>query len=371
MFTRGLIRSLLFLGALVMGVACAHGKAQPAASSKQTSSPIVLGYYPSWDTGISPPAIRYELFTHLAHAFVTATTEGLLRTEGNLPSEDLTRRAHNAGVKVLLSVGGADSGAYMGDICLDDARRANFIGQLLTMVERYGYDGIDLDWEFPRNSAERDALTTLARELREALGKRRLLTAAQSGTPEICRLVDMRALQDYLDFVSVMTYDIHGPWSGHAGHNAPMRTPSGDRARCTSHSLEAQMAHWRLSGSWGPERLLVGIPCSGRGFPVPRWYMDLPKKSKYAREYVAFRDVEKLLQEGWKKHWDEEAGVPWLASPTGQEIISYDDEASAKEKGAWAKKEGYGGIFFWEITQDVVGGRNRIVEAARAGFLGH
>src|SRR5579859_2389829 len=74
--------------------------------------PVILGYYPSWDTGIGPSQINYKLFTHLCHAFINADKDGNLKMEskGNMPSADLTTRAHQAGVKVLLSLGGEDSG---------------------------------------------------------------------------------------------------------------------------------------------------------------------------------------------------------------------------------------------------------------------
>lgn len=339
--------------------------------SNPAQRPIVLGYYPSWPTGLDPEAIRYELFTHLAHAFVTVTTEGALLRSGNLPSRELTARAHRAGVKVLVSVGGAGSDAFMGAMAQRAESRGRFVAELMALVHEAGYDGVDLDWEFPRNEGERDALTTLARELRGVLGPHRILASAQSGAAWPCRYVDMVALRDVLDWVAVMTYDIHGPWSTHAGHNAPMRAPRADRPECTSNSVEGFMSFWEEQGKWPRQRLLVGIPCYGRGFPVAL-YASLPKTAeRYSREYVAFRDVEKLLAEGWQKKFDEEAQVPWLVSPRCDEILSYDDEKSARLKGLWARRQGFGGIFFWEISQDAMGGgRHPIIESARQGFLG-
>lgn len=343
--------------------------ASPTLDAAQRS--IVLGYYPSWPTGLDPAAIRFELFTHLAHAFVTATTEGALLRTGNLPSRELTSRAHHAGVKVLVSVGGADSDGYMGAMALRAESRRRFVAELVSLVNEADYDGVDLDWEFPRNEAERDALTTLARELRNVLGPRRILASAQSGAAWPCRYVDMAALRDVLDWVAVMTYDIHGPWSTHAGHNAPMRVPRGDHPECTSNSVEGFMRFWEEQGKWPRQRLLVGIPCYGRGFPVA-FYASLPKAAeRYRREYVAFRDIEKLVAEGWQKKFDEEAQVPWLASPRGDEFLSYDDEKSVRLKGEWARRQGFGGIFFWEISQDATGrGRHPVIESAREGFLG-
>lgn len=344
----------------------------PGAANRRNSSPIVLGYYPCWESGLPPSQIRYELFTHLAHAFLGVTTAGEVCIHGNLPSSELVERAHRQGVGVLASLGGADSGASLGQVAGDVARRRRLVAQLSEFVDRHGYDGIDLDWEFPSSLAERDGLTTLARELRAALGPHRLLASAQSGSPWASRYVDMPALRETLDWVAVMTYDVHGPWSSHAGHNAPIRCPRSDAPECTSLSVEAQMRHWTEDGGWPPERLLLGIPCYGRGFPVGRLHVPLPKHKPNALAYVAFREIAQLEARGWRRHEDPEAGVPWLTSPAGDKVLSFDDESSVRRKAAWARSRGFGGLFFWEITQDRArtSRRHPIIEAARAAYLG-
>ncbi len=357
----------LILIAIVLQTTAA--RADSTATAKR---PIVLGYYPSWSTEVSPAAIRYELFTHLAHAFVTCTSEGLIRTQGNLPSRELVERAHAGGTRVLVSVGGAESGPLLSAAATSATARQQLVAGLRELVEKWGYDGIDLDWEFPQNAAERDALTSLARELRSAIGRHRLLVTAQMGNDWGCRYVDMEALRDVMDWVAVMTYDMHGPWSTHAGHNAPIHKSSEDPFEgCTSNTVTDYMNYWRLRGKWPAERLLLGIPCYGRGFRAKLHAALPPNAKQHPRAYVPFREIATLLQQGWKRHVDPIARVPWLESPDGRECLSYEDEKSARHKGEWARSQGFGGIFFWEITQDrVAPTRHAIIEAARVGFLG-
>src|SRR5215471_650061 len=53
-----------------------------------------------------PPSVNYSLYTHLCHAFVTADGEGKINQGRGVPSRELTTEAHQAKVKVILSLGG-------------------------------------------------------------------------------------------------------------------------------------------------------------------------------------------------------------------------------------------------------------------------
>ena len=136
-----------------------HARCPPRAPWRRTCnlSPKPLAHrarlLPVVAVRADPATIDYPAFTHICHAFATADTSGTLKTSGNLPSRDLTRRAHQAGVKVLLSVGGADSGAYLGPIACDPERSARFIRAIAELMADNGYDGVDLDLEFPKTRA--------------------------------------------------------------------------------------------------------------------------------------------------------------------------------------------------------------------------
>ncbi len=57
--------------------------------------------------------------------------------------------------------------------------------------------------------------------------------------------------------------------------------------------------------------------------------------------------------------------MPWLHSPDGRTVIGYDDPESAALKGAWARKNRYGGIFFWDMNADrMPDGSHPIIAAA-------
>ncbi len=71
------------------------------------------------------------------------------------------------------------------------------------------------------------------------------------------------------------------------------------------------------------------------------------------------------MKEGWTRRWDEETKTPWLISPDKSMVIGYDDAESVAIKSEWAMKQGFRGVFFWQIGGDLLAdGTNPLQEAA-------
>ncbi|MBI3856961.1 MAG: glycoside hydrolase family 18 protein [Planctomycetes bacterium] len=329
-------------------------------------SPVILGYYPSWVAHPNVNEINLERFTHLAHAFLQADEEGNLKESRAIPNKELTRRAHERGVKVLLSLGGARSAKTFRRIVRSDETRDRYVAAVAKAARDYGYDGIDLDWEPTEGEEDRQGGVGLARALKAAFPAA-IFTMAVFASDWHGRAVDAEALKKDVDFLNVMTYDFHGPWSGHAGHNAPMHAAPDDEDGAVA-SVEAGMAYWSAKRKWPAERLLVGIPCYGRGFSVREWHQKPAGKARH--ESIDHHDVAGLIQDGWRRAWDAKVGVPTLLKEGLAELISYEDAESAALKGAWARKQGYRGLFFWNIEQDWRDGDHEVVRAAVAAFKG-
>ena len=115
----------------------------------------VVGYYPCW----KPEAlhkVNYQVLTHINYAFVIPTAEGdLLPLRNPGTARTLIAQAHARGVKVLIVVGGWD---YQGDLLEHTFVRATdtpeksgrLARKLLQLCDDFGFDGIDVDWEYPR-----------------------------------------------------------------------------------------------------------------------------------------------------------------------------------------------------------------------------
>jgi len=332
------------------------------------SGPWVLGYYPSWETGVAPGQLNYKLFTHLCHAFIETDKDGNLKMEGNMPSADLTGRAHAVGTKVLLSLGWEGSGKrYFNSMSRKPQAVERFVDSVVEVLVKYHYDGVDMDWEFPETAQDRKNLSAMLALFREKLSKRApgaVLTMALPASDWSGKWFDANALSSLVDFGNVMTYDFHGPW-GSNGHNANLYPIARDKTDDSSSTVQG-MDYWSRTRQWPARKLLVGIPCFGHGF-VGEWYGSPREKTKYGDFH--FKDSFQMVKEGWKKNWDAEGQVPYLSNKDESEFISYDDERSVGLKAQWAKKTGYPGIFFWDITEDFMNNDHVLVQAARKAYL--
>lgn len=348
----------------VLVLAAAMLAAAPQEAPKR--APVVLGYYPSWVAHPNAKEIRYDRFTHLAHAFLKSDGEGRLKEDRAVPNRELTRRAHEQGVKVLLSLGGAHSAKEFREIVRSDEARARYASAVAKTATEAGYDGLDLDWEPTEGDEDRKGMVVLVKALRAAMPAG-LFSMAAPASDWHGKTWDADELQKHVDFLNVMTYDFHGPWSAHAGHNAPLRAAPDDEDGAVA-SVESAMAYWTGRRRWPADRLNVGIPCYGRGFAVKEWHRKPAGKARH--ETIDQHDVAVLLEAGWRRAWDAKVGVPTLVKEDAAELISYEDAESAALKGAWAREKGFRGVFFWNIEQDWRDGDHEVVRAAASAFRG-
>ena len=351
----------------------------PSAHRFPTDSdePVVLGYYADRPNALPlpPERIPYALFTHLAHAFARVTMEGELL----LPDPEVTRRlcdhAHTAGVKTLLALGGADSNPTLTRACATPDGVPRLADALARAVRIAGYDGMDMDWEAGENQGDRDRMNALTAAVRERLPVDATLTMAVPASDHNGNWFEPDVLLPLIDYFKVMAYDFHGPWSDHAGHNAPpfAPAPGTDKPECQRLSAEGAVGYWSVTKKVPEERILLGLPLYGRGFRAARF--GDPASGEYERSAVTNREIGALLAAGWRKEYDREdtkARVPYLVSPDGAEVLSYDDSERAYRKGGIAWKQGLAGVFFWEISQDLFsteGGEDeRDFASIRAGY---
>jgi chitinase len=327
------------------------------ASSATAAERRLLAYYAS-RSGEGVPTynattIPYAQLTHIDHAFLRLAPagDGSLAIGPNLLEPELIQRAHAAGVKVMISVGGGGARGF-GPVATDPAKRANLVKNLHKFVVENGYDGVDMDWEFPQGLEERAACTLLMLAIRKELPPPFLVSMATPADPTRQGSYDVIALAQILDFFNVMTYDFHGPWSNHAGHHSPLFLDPQDPAHTHASlrdSIDIYLDYFHVP----PEKLNIGTGFYGYEFTTAGdlWDKCDCRGTTNSRSYGTYIKP-RINQMGWVRRFDEAAQAPYLVHESRSEpgFITYDDPESTARKVEYVLgQRGLGGFFTWAI----------------------
>ncbi len=338
----------------------------------------LLAYYYYGDRYNSIPYsavnIPYQQLTHISHSAISpaAQADGSLDVPSGFLEPDLISLAHAANVKVVVSVGG-DPNVFV-TIDADPALRAVFAQNLASFAITNGYDGVDFDYEVPNDQTEATNFTSLIQDTRNLLpAGQYLLTAAVSSTPGSYGLYDFAGMIPLLDFFNVMTYDFHGPWTNHSGHNSPLFLNPNDPGQ--EGSLETSVDAYLQTFKVPAGQINLGTAFYGYAFNVDQLWAFCHNQQLCGNNntpsftYAQIEHGIKLF--GWTEHWDKLADAPYLLGPvnTKEGFITYDNPTSTMLKVHYALNLRHlGGVFMWEISQDYNGRQQPLMTAMYKAF---
>ena len=111
----------------------------------------VVGDYGYWSKYQVPAygaaQIPYNKVSHINHAGVSFDSTGALSVPQGFIEPELNNRAHAAGVKVMLLLGGDFPGLEA------SGAKQTLVDNVAAFEQQYAYDGIDIDWEYPSRAA--------------------------------------------------------------------------------------------------------------------------------------------------------------------------------------------------------------------------
>jgi len=345
-----LLQSLLLLNSLFETCQCFK------THDEQKKYKIVC-YYTNWAQYRPTPGqylpenIDANLCTHIIFSFAKINDESLLSSfEWNDESTEwsigmyqrvINLKQQNPSLKFLLAVGGWNHNSMpFSSMVRDERKRKAFIDNSVKFLKKHAFDGLDIDWEYP---ASRDTVhrpedktffTILCRELRRAYQPHNLMVTAAvaAGKTTIQAAYEIPKIHQYLDFINIMSYDLHGAWENVTGHNAPLFAASNDQDKTLN--IDWAIKHW-LSYGTPREKLILGISMYGRSFKLREGFESCPVNDIPAREpgaegkftsekgFLAYYEVcEKILSKNWTYVWSEKQMVPFAYS---NEIVSRTD----------------------------------------------
>jgi Glycosyl hydrolases family 18 len=380
-FVRSL-RSVLLLGACLAIASCGTsssagdaGAPTPDASSSAdapdggcATDPVMVArrrvvvYFPLSLGGVyNATTIDFTIVTHVVEHAVCTDAYGNLNLTAlgkDFPVPNLVLDVHEGGAKAVLGLCANAGPDVFGQMASQASTRASYVKNVMALVKEYGFDGIDIDWEFPASSTDETELTKLMTELRDALGPDLTLSITGPPTPQLAQYYDFGSLVPLLDWFGAQTYGYTGPTeSATASPDAPLISVDGDP------SIETSITYY-LGQGIPASQLLMGVVYYGKqydGASELREHLN----NHNGNESVPYSSIVPLIGNGWHEYRDP-SGQPYLLETNGNPgVLVFDDPTSIEAKCSYAASHCLGGTIVWNIGQDVIGTTQPLLEATR------
>ncbi|GAE32524.1 chitinase [Halalkalibacter hemicellulosilyticusJCM 9152] len=279
-------------------------------------------------------------------------------------------------INIVISVGGWGADGFSEAASTDD-KRAVFAKSIALFVRKHGFDGVDLDWEYPcidvagieARKEDRTNFTKLLEAVRAELdelekveSRKLMMTIAVGAGDWFVDVVEIAKIEPLLDYMYVMTYDFFNGGCHRTDHHTNLY--EGDKTR----NSVVQSIELFYHAGVPKNKLVIGAGFYGRGFQK---VASSENNGLYEQGEGAFSiSFEQIMDQytkenGFKRYWDDKAKAAYLFN--GSTFISYDDEKSTYLKGEYVRVNKLAGAMFWEYGQDRTG---RLLRSLRKGILG-
>ena len=270
----------------------------------------VVGYYNAGYNDVIEK-INLKALTHLNYAFLLPISDGNAYFKDEEDVKKTIKACRQANIKIYVSVGGSNDGEKrlektFESICDSENVLEKFIKNVMKIVDIYGFDGVDLDWEYPwKNYREKfEKMVSLFRNSID-LKKKGFSIAIHRAVEGEYKFNRLESITDKVigmaDWINIMTYD--------------------DTEENNHSSLERNkksLEYWSLNRNIPKDKLLTGIAFYAR-----------PSMKPYS-EIIADAD-DSAFNDFFGKD-------------------SYNGSYTVEEKVMLGKN--YGGIIIWAVNYD-------------------
>ncbi len=189
-------------------------------------------------------------------------------------------KAAHPNLHLLLSIGGAPPSTYFSKIASSESLRRKFAESCVTLALENGFDGLDIDWEYPVHggipgntiqSEDRENFVSLLKAVRDAMDrhtgmKHGLLTVATTGYWNHLPDLDLPEMVRYLDWFNVMAYDLsdmNPQFASHASSLFAWRKSAHEKSGAQAFANADAAVKWYLLQGVPAQKIVLGVPFYG------------------------------------------------------------------------------------------------------------
>ncbi|KAH9919518.1 uncharacterized protein B0H18DRAFT_1122441 [Fomitopsis serialis] len=338
-----------------------------------------IGYYEGWAVSSSrscdyyePEQIAVDILTHVNYAFalISSAYEIIEMSPGdqNLWSRTTALKQRNSALKVFLSVAtlhwsfnDPPTSTIFSQLVASTENTNTFVKSALNTMQAYGFDGIDIDWEYPAaydrggNPADTDNYVAFMKALRTAFGGDYGISFTAPSSYWYLQHFNLTGLLHSADFVNVMTYDLHGVWDGNDPYIGSIVLAHTNLTEIKStlqlfQNVDVDWSQVNIGfGFYGrsfelatAECTIPGCPFSGPGDAGPCTHSPGTLSFAEIEDIINDNDLDPVL--------DEDAAVKYIVW-NDRQWVSYDDAETFKLKMDYLETI-VGGSFIWSVDQD-------------------
>jgi len=343
------------------------------AQSHKAPKYVVIGYVGGrFDSTMVNP----NKLTHIDYAFVNL--KGNRAYLGN-PARDTVNfktlvnlKKKNPDLKILISIGGWGGCRFFSDAVLTDTAREGFAASAVDIVRKYNLDGVDIDWEYPDDigannifrAEDKQNYTLMFQKLRLHLdtlekqtGRKMCLTTAVGGFSRYIQLTEMDKVSKYVDYVSLMTYDLAQDSLHIVLHHTNLYSSKQYNTTCSGDIAARDFA----AAGVPPEKLVMGVAFYSHTLTsadatdgkhvLGTKSVHIPQARNWGGGYTFVKDS-LINQHGFKYYRDKDAQAPYLYNDSTKQFVTFDDEWSVANKCKYVKQHHLAGVMFWEYSED-------------------
>ncbi|KEY73411.1 hypothetical protein S7711_09992 [Stachybotrys chartarum IBT 7711] len=279
----------------------------------------------------------------------------------------------NRHLKVLLSIGGWEYSPTLSKAASTNTTRAAFASSAVNLITDWGFDGIDIDWEWhdpPPTQTDATNFVLLLQAVRAALDKastrscsnyRFLLTVAAPAGPTIYNALDLNGMAEYTDFFNLKAYDYTGSFSSFSGHQANLYA-NPNNSDSTPFSTDNAITDYLQRGV-PARKIVLGMPAYGRSFRNTSGIGQVFMNTNNMTDVYKYNALPKY---GATENIDLACRASYSFDFVSGELVSYDTVPTVQMKTTYIQRKKLAGSMLWEASGDRNGSHSLIAASYAA-----